>query len=281
MPAINITKTKNTKMRTIFISLLLTCVLMSCQKDPKTSPILTGDKCKLIEVRNHGNKMISSFEYLSDNKIHKIINYDTLTGKVDFYSLFDYRTNLIVKSYYNSDDHLGQSEHYFLNDQGNAIKKSPSHNNIIDTTYFEYDSDGYLVKSTGSIGYNYFDTLSYKYSEGKRMLAFTNPTFQIIDSTKYEYYDFKIPQYIKTLLYNRYESFSDPIDREMFLGKNTDLALKSRSKGYTNDPHHIIEYRYYYEFDLNNNLTKIKSTIGYKNSYILHSYEMNVRIECQ
>ena len=250
---------------------------MSCQKDPKTSPILTKDNCKLIEVRNHGNNMIRGFEYLPDNKIHKIITYDTLTNKVNFYSLFDYSTNLVVKKNYNSDDQIEYSEHYFLNDQGYAIKKSPSHNNIIDTTYFEYDSDGYLVKSIGSIGYSYFDTLTYTYNEGKRILITPNPP--TIDSIRYEYYDFEIPQNIKSLLHDRYQH-GDPIDNEMFLGKNTDLALKSRTLYYKQSNHNIIEHIYYYEFDLNNNLTKVKGTIGYKDLYILHSHEINVRIEC-
>ena len=268
-------------MRKLLYSLLLTYILISCSKYPQTPPISTGNYCRLKDVRNENNKKISSYEYSTDNKINKIINFDTTTGNVQAYALFDYGEKLIVKNTYYSNDLLKYSEYYTLNDSSWASSKITGTGINSDTTYFEYDSHGYLIKSINKISSDTYGTLNYTYDEGKRTLITSGSTPHSIDSIKYEYYDFKIPQNIKALLYNKYEIFGDPIDEEIFLGKNTDLALKSRIIRYTDDDFHIVDYEYSYEFDSNNNLTKIKGTFGYKNIFVIHSFEMNFQVECQ
>jgi hypothetical protein len=268
-------------MRKFPIILILILILISCKKDPQNSNVTTTENCRLEELRNKMGKKVCSYEYFSDNKIKKILDFDTTTANLRSYVLFDYAANKVVKNSFDVNDLLLYSESFSLNNLGWASYKTSSQTNYSDTSYFEYDSLGYLIKSIEKVAFNSFDTLYYSYNEGKRVLITSKAKPHTIDSIKYEYYDFKIPRNIKTLLYNKYELFGDPIDNEMFLGINTDFALKSRTVRFTDDGNYILDYEYSYEFDAADKLTKIKGTIGYKNMYLLHSFEMNYQINCQ
>lgn len=269
------------KMRNILAGLILAFVVISCSKDPKTPPVSTDDNCKLKEIRNEYNQKVNSYEYSSDNKIEKIIRFDTATGTVQGYIVFDYKSKQVDINHYNSSNQFTYSEFYFLNDSGWANMKVTTKGADPDTTYFEYDGQGYLIKSIGNAIHFSSDTLYYGYEDGKRLFFTSKGKPHTIDSVSYEYYDFKIPSNIKSLLDNKYEDLGDPVDLEFFLGKTTDYALKSRSIRYTDDPNHIVVHEFTYEFDSDNKLTNIIGTVGYKNSYTLHSFEMNFYVECQ
>ena len=93
------------------------------------------------------------------------------------------------------------------------------------------------------------------------------------DTTWYDYYDFKIPKAIKAKLYNSDEPIGDNLDEEVFLGNNTEYALKSLTSKSGASTNFIVVYDYQYEFDSNNLLSTIKASLGYKDSYAFHSFE--------
>lgn len=119
------------------------------------------------------------------------------------------------------------------------------------------------------------------YSEGRRTTIVSPTPALSFDSIKYEYYDFDLPHNTHALLNYKSDNTEDPAENEPLLGKNTDRAVKRKIVRYENDPHFILNYEYFYEFDADSNLTKIKGVIGYLNLYKLHSYELNIKVECK
>jgi hypothetical protein len=275
------TENLNSFMKRIFATLLSVGMLMSCHKDPPAPPHTTADYCGLASVSNQSNQKMYGYEYDPDHKIRKIITYDTADGNIRYTSQFNYETTKVNIGYFNGADPPSYAQCYHLNEQGLPVMKTVITSYRNDTTYFEYDYDGYLVKSIRKQMWGVYDTLIYSYSEGRRTTVVSPAPAPSLDSIKYEYYDFELPHNTYALLNSGYDNTEDPAENEPLLGKNTDLAVKSKIVRYKNDPYHILNYEYFYEFDADSNLTKIKGVIGYLNSYSLHSYELNISVECK
>ncbi|MFH1119404.1 MAG: hypothetical protein V1775_06235 [Bacteroidota bacterium] len=265
----------------LFAVMLSAGLLMSCHKDPPAPPDTTGDYCGLASVSDQFNKMRNSYEYFPDHKIRKIITYDTANGTIDYYSAYSYGALQIVNTYFSAYGSPGYAQYYHLNEQGYPGMKTVNSIFRNDTTFYGYDVDGYLVKSIRKNSSGVYDTLHYSYSEGRRTTIVSHVTGPSLDSIKYEYYDFKIPHNTLALLNNEHDTTIDPAENELFLGKNTDLAVKTKIVRYKNDSQHILLYEYSYEFDADSNLTKMKGSVGYLNSYTLHTYELNISVECK
>lgn len=268
-------------MKKIIATLLSIGMLMSCHKDQPMPPDTTGDYCGLASVSNQFNQLMRSYKYNPDHKIQKIITYDTANGNIEYYTEYNYGTSQIITTYFYADGSPGHTQYYLLNEQGYPENKIISNSYRSDTTFFEYDSEGYLVKSIRKNSSGEYDTLLYSYSEGKRTTIVSPAPFPSLDSIKYEYYDFKIPHNTFILQNSEYYNTIDPAENEMFLGKNTDLAVKRKIVRNKNTTNYIMNYEYFYEFDADSNLIKIKGSIGYLNSYTLHSFELNVSVECK
>ena len=268
-------------MKIIFATLFSVGMLMSCHKDPSTPPDTTVDYCGLASVSNQSNQMMFSYEYDLDHKIRKIITYDTADGNIEYYLQYNYETTKVNIAYFHGNDPPTYGRFYQLNDQGLPVMKIFLNSNGNDTIYFEYDYDGYLVKSIRKQAWGVYDTLIYSYSEGRRTTVVSPAPAPSLDSIKYEYYDFDLPHNTHALLNFKSDNTEDPAENEPLLGKNTDRAVKRKIVRYKNDPHFILNYEYFYEFDADSNLTKIKGFIGYLNSYSLHSYELNIKVECK
>ncbi len=256
-------------------------MLMSCDKDTSTPPDTTVDYCGLASVSNQSNQMMHSYEYDLDHKIRKVITYDTADGNIEYYFQYNYETTKVNIAYSHGNDPPVYGMFYQLNDQGLPVMKIFLNSNGNDTIYFEYDYDGYLVKSIRKHAWDVYDTLIYSYSQGRRSTVVSPAPAPSLDSIKYEYYDFDLPHNTYALLNSGYDNTEDPAENEPLLGKNTDRAVKRKIVRYKNDPHFILNYEYFYEFDADSNLTKIKGVIGYLNSYSLHSYELNIKVECK
>lgn len=275
------TKTLKSFLKKLITALLSVSVLISCHKEQPTPPDTTGDYCGLASVSNQFNQLMRSYKYNLDHKIQKIITFDTANGNIEYYTEYNYGTSQIITTYFYADGSPGHAQYYLLNELGYPEKKIVSTSFRNDTAYFEYDHDGYLIKSISMHGSGGYDTLHYNYSEGKRTIIISPGGVPSFDTIKYEYYNFTIPHNTLALL-NYDDNYSiDPAENELFLGKNTDLAVKSKTVRYNNDPNHIVHYEYFYEFDTDSILTKIKGTLGYLNSYTLYSYELNVSVECK
>lgn len=275
------TKDLNSFMKKIFATLFSFGMLMSCHKDPPAPPDTTVDYCGLASVSNQSNQMMYSYEYDLDHKIRKIITYDTADGNIQYSLQYNYEIMKVNIAYFNGNDPPSYARCYHLNEQGLPFMKTIITSYHNDTTYFEYDYDGYLVKSIRKQAWGVYDTLIYSYSEGRRTTVVSPAPAPSLDSIKYEYYDFNLPHNTYALLNIGFDNTEDPAENEPLLGKNTDLAVKRKIVRYKNDPHYILNYEYFYEFDADSNLTKIRGVIGYLNSYSLHSYELNISVECK
>jgi len=267
-------------MKNLLTVLFSALILASCHKDPPAPPD-PGDKfCGIASISNESGKMMHSFEYGADQQLTKAVTYDTANGHIDYYAEYSYGSLQIFRNYFEDDGSPAYTAIYHLNAQGLPCMKTavlPFRN---DTTWFEYDYDGYLTRSIRKLWDGSYDTLYYSYSEGKRTRVLKPNIFPAVDTIKYDYYDFELPPNTYALMNSEYESSSDPAENELLLGKNTRLAVKSKIFRYMNDPYHILHYQYFYDFDADSNLTKIRGSVGYLNSYTLHSYELNVKVEC-
>jgi len=267
-------------MKNLFTVLFSALILASCHKDPPAPPDPGDEFCGVASFLSKSGKMTHSFEYGADQQLTKAITYDTANGHIDYYAEYSYGSLQIFRNYFEGDGSPAYTAIYHLNAQGLPGMKTavlPFRN---DTTWFEYDYDGYLTRSVRKMWDGSYDTLYYSYSDGKRTRVLKPNIFPAVDTIKYEYYNFELPPNTYALMNSEYESSSDPAENELLLGKNTRLAVKSKIFRYMNDPYHILHYQYFYDFDADSNLTKIRGSVGYLNSYTLHSYELNVKVEC-
>ena len=171
-------------MKNLFAVLFLLLILVSCKKDPSAPLDPTVGFCGLASISNESNKMISSFEYGPDQQIRKVVTYDTTTGNIRFYAEYNYSTHQINKNYINGGCNMMYTSIYLLNGQGlpgMKINVLPSRS---DTTWFTYDSDGYLIRSIRRL-WDSYDTLHYSYKEGKRTTILNPNIFPAVDTIKY------------------------------------------------------------------------------------------------
>ena len=138
----------------LFVLLSLLIVFSACDKSEDVEP---GNNIPLIKTITYYSDGVfwysKTFEYNQSGKLTKE-TYDDET-----YYTYSYETGKIIKKKYNKESSLTSTDTLLLNKEGLLISEGK-------TTY-EYDTNGYLVKSTAPFEppSNYFIT-SYKISNG-------------------------------------------------------------------------------------------------------------------
>lgn len=248
-------------MNKYILGIMAACLLVSCSKNEKTKV------CQLSGTTDLDKRKITTYAYMPDKRIQRIENYDVL-GRLINYTTFDYSSNKVVKKYVSDRE---QSEYiYYLNKDGYASMKIGKSN---DTTFYEYEQDGFLKSAT------YFDNItSYVYDEEKR-ISVSNNKSSFIDT--YEYYDFIVSSELKALLKMREDIFGDPVDRELFLGKQTKWALKAKNGINLGRSEYDVINAYEYEFDQDKKLISVKAAYSYKYKYTLAAEQIFVNYNCK
>jgi hypothetical protein len=246
-------------------------LLVSCKKEKKS------ETCILNGFSTPTGKLLTSIEYTKDGKIAKISNYDSTNGKVRNSTSFEFLAGMVTKKY----NQMGNPEtqyDYYLNDKGYAFLRVGKRYN--DSVFFTYNTNGNLIESKNFYSLALYEKLKY-INDGEKRILITNDIDTPKEKHTFTYYDFEVPREIKNALAMSSDIFGDKIDREIFIGKNTNLAVKNKEFWLVGDTTHQQVYHHQYKFDEKNRLKSIEVTVSYKYSYTLHIEEVFMKYDCK
>jgi hypothetical protein len=177
--------------------------MMGCRKN---ETVVTPEVCKIASVESvAGGIATTKYEYGTDGKVSKIIY--SPSGN---YTTFTYSSSTIVFSSFDKNNKQTSTSKFTLNAAGYIVS-----NDAIAATY-EYDSQGYMTKSTsfGFISY-------YTYvDENLKTLKIVNPKGETIYSYAFTYLDKpNIIHWQGEILYK--DSFNYLIPGQVLYGKGS------------------------------------------------------------
>lgn len=251
-------------MKPFFFTLLALTVFVSCTKDKTKGGLGT---CQLSEVVDAKQRKLNTYEYDAEGRIKTIRSYD-ITGKVLWLDNFEYGTNSVTRkheSYGNVETYI-----YELDENKRATRRVWSSNgSVLDTAYMQYDDAGMLLQTQHLYIPSFsYDTVLFVNDNGQRLSATKDSnTFNKI---KYEYCDFKDELNVIALINVNSALYGDRFDKELFLGRSSEWAIKTISSSNKSDIAHTIDYDHIYELNKKGHISSIRLTIRYKYSYDLY-----------
>lgn len=246
-------------------------LLVSCKKKEKS------ETCILNGFSTATGKLLTSIEYTKDGKIAKISNYDSTNGKVRNSTSFEFLSGRVTKKY-NQNGNLEMQYDYYLNDKGYAFLRVGKQYN--DTVFFTYNTNGNLIESKNFYSLALYEKLKYV-NDGDKRILMTNDIDNPKEKHTFAYYDFEVPREVKNALVMSSDVFGDKLDREIFIGNNTNLAVKTKEFWLVGDTSHQQVYQHQYRFDEDNRLKSIEVTVSYKGSYLLFKEEVFMNYDCK
>lgn len=268
-------------MKKLLVILFFALTIGACKKDQPSPVDEPLGFCAISAMSYSPDKLKYNFEYDKDQRVKKVITYDTANGKVRFYEIYEYGTQLITRVRYTATGYTVHTMSYHLDDNGLPVLRTFITPRWKDSCWFTYNPDGYLTRSIRKESLGGYDTLYYFYSDGKLTEVLEPNIFPAKDTIVYEYYDFEVQPNTYALVFSEFESSADPAEYDLLLGKNTNLAVKSRTVRNNGNPAHISHRQYFYEFDADSNLVKIRGNEGYLNVIIFKQFELNVKTDCK
>ena len=157
-------------------------MIFSCKKEESTTNDTPSNDCIIYSKDSSGSKVSSEHFINSNGKLVKIEYSDSLPEDV----YYKYSGNMVIRMNYVNEE----KGRYVLSSNSYAIRLTEKHNDYIDTTEFEYDAEGYLIKSTwysgSTIGCSYSNN---QYSGGNLIkTVYTSNGSQDSSIVSYEYY---------------------------------------------------------------------------------------------
>ena len=259
--------------RLFFLSAL--CLLFSCKKDNTLNTVTANSdySCLLSSETDEAGIIRNTYVY-QDSRISRAYYFDNY-GDTSEYKIYTYNNNTVTINKYNGNNILNSTIKYLLNKNGNAYLKVET----TDSTFYQYNNEGYLTRYIEKHSNGSPDTNTLIYENGKRTTLITKSSTQT-DTTSYSYSNFKIPLKVKSSFYiSEGECYGDPIDEELFLGRNTDFAISSITiiYGFSSPYNTVLNYTYTFN---GNKLSTINSTMGYSSGNIYHTFKRNFFYQC-
>ena len=182
--------------------------------DLKTNSVFSSDKRgyddrgNMVEILHYdkGQKVIQKDIYKYDDKNHEIEHDVYWKGKLDgkVISTYDYKSLIVIVSYYKGDGSFERKNSYKIDDKGNHLEDYGWDGTLFAKSRYEYDAKGKIIKEFSESWE--MDTTNamiiYKYDEQNNevMRTITDLNTNAVSSVKTEYVYDKFGNWTKQVI---------------------------------------------------------------------------------
>ena len=225
-------------------------MIYSCKKEenkPEETPETpTTKSCQLLNRQTDAGMVYKSYEYDSQGRLTKIQDYNSGVLDPTDFQTFEY-SSTEVNTY--DENHILLAK-WLINSNGYATTEYAYLDN--DTTYFEYNSDGYLVKETTHTGgsSHTIERKDYTISGGNVIKEERFENDSLYETIDFEYYSDKLS---KSQIGSNYQLGSIYLKGV----KNKNLTKKIT---YTSTFSSVDIDEYVYELNENGYVTRVSQT---------------------